>query len=258
LPNIPSSTSVRRVIDALSDAEHADDAWTDALKTLSDALNFAGSACIIFSRTTGRVDWACFSGLSAELESRYIDHYAALDPFSPLLDRTQEWTRLLDRLPASCLARSEWYNDFVLNCGVRDMIAAKLVHSSSHVGIVGLHQQIGRHSVHVDPAILHTVTDPLISATRRRVEAISLASGGPLAKTSVAGARYFFHICNGHSYVDTSGEVLASREEAASRAARLALELSHDEGWNGFEVCVTDETGLEIARMPIGGTEERM
>jgi hypothetical protein len=253
LPKILPSNLVRRVVDALRGAEHAPDAWPDGLKWLTESLNVAGAACIIFNKKTWGVDWACFSGLSSELERRYIDHYAALDPFSPLLNATPGWTRLLACLPASNLAKSEWYNDFVLSCGVRDIIGAKLVDSQSHVGICGLHQQIGRDFADLDPAMLDSLTGPLISATRRRVETFSVPPTEEYAtKTaSVGNRRYFFHVCNGENYVDPSGQLFAFPEEAVICATQLAAELSHDEGWRGFEVCVTDETGCVIDRRPI-------
>ena len=40
------------------------DAWPEALQSLSDAVGVAGAAYIAFNKITGRVDWACFSGLS--------------------------------------------------------------------------------------------------------------------------------------------------------------------------------------------------
>jgi hypothetical protein len=217
LPEIPPSNLVRRVVDALRDAEHALDAWSDGLKSLTDALNIA-----------------------------------AADPFSPLLNATPGWIRLLACLPASALAQSEWYNDFILSCGVRDIIGAKLVDSPSHFGIFGLHQQIGRHFDQVDPVTLHGLTGPLISATRSRVEALSLpAAEQPDTKPASVGRRYFFHVCNGDNYVDTSGQLFASPQEAVTRATLLAAELSQDEGWKRFDVCVTDETGCIIDRRPI-------
>jgi hypothetical protein len=252
VPAIPLSNSVRRVSHALRDAEHAPDAWSGGLKLLTGTLSVAGAACIIFNKKTGRADWACFSGLSSELESRYIDRFAALDPFSPLLNATPGWTRLLTCLPAPVLAKSEWYNEFVLRCGVRDIIGAKLAETPSHFGIVGLHQQIGRHYADVDPILLHSLTEPLISATRSRVNAFSFADKEePEAHCPPVGSRYFFHICNGQTYVDTAGHLLPSSDAAVAHAVLLAAELSQDEGLRGFAVCVTDETGRLVSRRPI-------
>jgi hypothetical protein len=130
------------LVSKLHDAALAPDAWPSALKSLTDAIGVAGAACIIFNRVTGRVDWACFSGVSEAVRDEYVRHYAALDPYSPLLDTA--WTKLSECLPDPLLWRSEWYNDFVLACGVRDILGTRLFETRSHCAIFGLHQQIGR------------------------------------------------------------------------------------------------------------------
>jgi hypothetical protein len=91
---------------------------------LTKAAAVAGAALIIFNKSTGNVDEACFSGLSAEFKSDYIRRYAAMDPYSPLLDGS--WKKLSECFSDGLLRRSEWYNDFVLTCGVRDILAARL------------------------------------------------------------------------------------------------------------------------------------
>jgi len=96
------------------------EAWPDALKTLTEAAGVAGAALIISNKSTGNVEEACFSGLSAEFKSDYVEHYAALDPYSPLLDGS--WKKLSECIPDPILRSSERYNDFVLTCGVRDIL----------------------------------------------------------------------------------------------------------------------------------------
>ena len=98
---------VSRLIAKVHDAGLTPDAWPEALKALTDALGIAGAACIAFNKATGRVDWVRLSGLSAAFESKYINHYAPLDPFSPLLNVEPGWRKLSECLPASVLARSE-------------------------------------------------------------------------------------------------------------------------------------------------------
>jgi hypothetical protein len=94
------------------------------LQSLSDAVGVAGSAYITFNKITGRPDWACFSGPSQGAKPEYVSHYAALDPYSPLLDAS--WMKLSECLPDAQLRRSEWYADFVLACGVRDIVGTRL------------------------------------------------------------------------------------------------------------------------------------
>lgn len=70
----------------LHDAAVTPEAWPNALTALTDAAGVAGAALIIFNKCTGKVDEAHFCGLSAGFKSDYVRHYAALDPYSPLLD----------------------------------------------------------------------------------------------------------------------------------------------------------------------------
>jgi hypothetical protein len=165
---MPCDTS--RLIDKIHGAGLAPDAWPEALKSLTAALGIAGAACIIFNRRTGNVDWVCFSGLSAEFQSTYINHYAPLDPLSPMLIEPLRWTKLSECLPEEFLRKSEWYNDFVLACGVRDILGTRLLDTPSHSVIFGLHQQIGRSFSDKTALILNNVAEPLASSALQHVE----------------------------------------------------------------------------------------
>src|ERR1700761_6445681 len=90
----------------LHDAAVTAEAWPDALTALTDAAGVAGAALIIFNKSTGKVDEAHFCGLSAGFKSDYVRHYAALDPYSPLLDGSRK--KLSERLPDRLLRSSEW------------------------------------------------------------------------------------------------------------------------------------------------------
>lgn len=154
----------------IHEAESSPDAWPEALASLTDALGVGGVASIVFSKRTRSADWVCFSGLSAAFEARYMHHYASLDPFAPLLNVIPGWTKLSECLPKVALANSEWYNDFVLSCGVRDIIGTCLIDTPSHCAIFGLHQQIGRSFDDEMMPFLEQVTAPLHAATLRQVE----------------------------------------------------------------------------------------
>jgi hypothetical protein len=130
------------LVSAFYDAAVSPEAWRQALSALTDAAGVAGAAMVIVNKSTGNVDEVCFSGLSAGFKSDYVSHYAALDPFSPLLDGS--WKKLSECLPEPLLGKSEWYNDCVLACGVRDILGARVAETPDHHAIFGLHQQIGR------------------------------------------------------------------------------------------------------------------
>ena len=239
----------------LHDAAVTPEAWPDALTALTDAAGVAGAALIIFNKSTGKVDEAHFcGGLSAGYKSDYVRHYAALDPYSPLLDGS--WKKLSECLPDRLLRKSEWYNDFVLACGVRDILAARLVDTSTHCVILGIHQQIGRKFSDSVDSTLDLVAVPLKDAARRYIERFaSLRSGifdEPLAGVTAEGSRFYFHVENNSRYPDETGSVFSTRDDARAHAFVIAQELCQDESWHGSFILVTDDRGQEIARARVG------
>jgi hypothetical protein len=123
------------------------------------------AALIISNKRTENVEEACFSGLSAEFKRDYTQHYTAVDPYSPLLDGS--WMKLSECLPNSMLRKSEWYNDFVLACGVRDILAVRLVDTASYRVIFGIHQQIGHSFSERSDSVVSLVRVPLKYAAWR-------------------------------------------------------------------------------------------
>jgi hypothetical protein len=79
-------SAMSSLVSTIHEAAISPEAWPQALEALTDAAGVAGAALIISNNNTGNVDAAWFSGLSAGFKSDYIRHYAALDPYSPLLD----------------------------------------------------------------------------------------------------------------------------------------------------------------------------
>jgi hypothetical protein len=217
---------ISRLISKVHDAAVALDAWPEALKSLTDVIGVAGAAYIVQNKIAGRVEFVCFSGLSAALESKYIEHYAARDPYSPLL--SARWRKLSDCIPDPLLRRSEWYNDFVLACGVRDIVGSRLIDTESHSVIVGIHQQIGRTFPEQTASVLKLVGRALRVATRRHTAHLSLkerALDGNTAKSQADGSRYFFHIRNGIEFPDETGSIFFSPNEAIQHALLVASEL---------------------------------
>lgn len=242
---------MQSLLSTLHEAEMSPDAWPKALRRLMDEAGVAGAALIITNKNTGTVEEAVFCGLSGEFRSRYVDHYAALDPYSPLLDA--RWTMLSTCLPEALLRRSEWYNEFVLSCGVRDILGTRLADTAGHSVILGVHQQIGRHfSQDVEPLIA-TITEPLRYAARCYLDGLN---GGqqvddPKTTKPAEGGRFFFHIENGVNYPDECGSVFLSPGHAAEHGLTIARELARDGDWSGFSVVVTDERGRTITRISI-------
>ncbi len=87
---MPTTSLVSLINDAASSLE----AWPEALEKLTEVAGVGGAALIISNKTTREVEEVCFSGLSAGFRSNYIRHYAAVDPYSPLIDGN--WTSFLN------------------------------------------------------------------------------------------------------------------------------------------------------------------
>jgi hypothetical protein len=206
-----------------------------------------GAALIILNKATGAVEEACFAGLSAGFRSDYVFHYAAVDPYSPLLDR--RWVRLSECLPASILRRSEWYNDFVLGCGVRDILGTRLVDTPRHRLILGLHQQIGRTFSSKIENALNVADVPLRRAARRYVRRLAPSPGHH--RVLPAGKLYFFHLEGARRYPDQTGATFSRPAEAIAHAVRIARELAQDGSWQGLIVVAMDEDGQVVTRVPV-------
>jgi len=237
------------LVSALHDAAASPEAWPHALKALTEAAGVAGAALIIFNKCTGNVDEAHFSGLSAGFKSDYVRHYAAVDPYSPLVDG--DWKKLSECLPQTLLRHSEWHNDFVLTCGISDALGVRLVDTTTHRVIFGIHQQIDRHfSDRVDSTV-DLVTIPLKHAAWRHIkrfpsglDEFDEAQTRVLAKRS----RFYFHVDNSNRYPDETGSIFSTPDDARAHAFVLAQELAQDESWHGSSILVTDDRGREIGR----------
>src|SRR6202790_5854258 len=76
------------------------------------------------------------------------------------------------------LRSSEWYNDFILTCGVRDILGARLVDTSGHCVIFGIHQQIGRSFSGSVDSVVNLAGIPLKHAAWRHIERLSSPRSG--------------------------------------------------------------------------------
>ena len=246
--------AISSLVSTFHDAAHSPEAWPGALKALTDAAGAAGAALIVSNKITGNVDDACFSGLSAGFKSDYVRHYAALDPYSPLLDGS--WKKLSECLPDRLLRSSEWYNDFILTCGVRDILGARLVDTSGHCVIFGIHQQIGRSFSDSVDSVVNLAGIPLKHAAWRHIERLSSPRSAifDLSQTEVSaeGSRFYFHVDNGNRYPDETGSVFSTADDATAHAIVVAQELAQDGSWHGSSILVTDDWGHEIVRVRIG------
>jgi len=237
----------------LQDTAASRETWPDALKALTEAAGVAGAALIISNKHAGNVKEACFFGLSAKFKPDHVKHYAALDPYSPLLDGS--WKKLSECIPDPILRSSEWYNDFVLTCGVRDILGVRHLDTPDYHVIFGMHQQIGRSFPAKLDSLIKLVADPLRRAGEHNVECLRSTIGAchePITELSADSSRYYFHIDNGTRYADETGSVHSTPDQAAAHALTIARELAQDDSWHGSSVLVTNAQGRPIARVRIG------
>ncbi len=69
--------------------------------------------------------------------------------------------------------------------------------------------------------------------------------------------RYYFPVIGkGITYPDSAGALLAGPEAAKLRATLIAAELAYKGIYRGFEVCVLDDEGFEIARRTVVGSSD--
>jgi hypothetical protein len=65
--------------------------------------------------------------------------------------------------------------------------------------------------------------------------------------------RYLFHVMSdGYFYRDEVGRHFDHLDDAKAHAAVIARELAMDgDAYHGFAVCVIDDRGTEVARVPV-------
>jgi DNA-binding CsgD family transcriptional regulator/PAS domain-containing protein len=142
---MPDSSLLRSIACGIGDAALAPAAWKTVLGQLTEYLGAIGAAYILTNRRTGQVEWITLAGPSVELQSEYVAHFAAADPYRPLLDARPGWLRLSEALPRAMLARDEWYNDFIIRSGVGDILGANLYSGPSQEAVIGLHYGLHQH-----------------------------------------------------------------------------------------------------------------
>ncbi len=113
------------------------------------------------------------------------------------------WMRLSEQLPATELQRNEWYTDFVLKSGVRDIVAAQISTTTSHSVIFGVHEGIGEKPL---PTANLRRLDQLLEPLRRAAEVqLRLRE---LGWRSAVLARAFDQVSTGVIVVDAHGFVV--------------------------------------------------
>lgn len=261
------SSPAKHVIASICDAAHRPDTWPAALDAVADFVGAVGAAYIVFGKKTGRVESASFVGPSAELTAEYVNHYASLDPFSPLLLSVADegWMALSEVISPAKLRRDQWYQDFVVKAGVEDIIGAHLFEDASSTVIFGVHREAGKAPF--PPACFAGLTEllqPLRMAARVDNE---LRQAG--WKASVA-SQALDQLASGMIIADDNRRVVETNRVAERillrddglmiRGMRLKALLAADDAKLGSllaAVAADTQVGASIRRMLIGRAGNR-
>jgi DNA-binding CsgD family transcriptional regulator len=211
------------MISGLHDAALDPHAWPGVLHQISAMLGVAGAAYFVRDSQSGRIDWATFTGPSVGFRPDYLGYYSSLDPFRDLLEkRGPRWTRLTESLSDSVLHRDEWYNDFVLKCGIGDIVGAQLAKVGTRTAFFGIHEGVGQTPV--IPALQRGFNEAL--AQLSGVADVQLRLQG-LGWTSAVAVRALDQLSSGVIIAEGNGRVIEMNgfaERIIKRADGLVVE----------------------------------
>jgi DNA-binding CsgD family transcriptional regulator len=252
--------AVADIYDAVLDDELA----PTALQTVAEYVGATSAAYSIVNTLTGqvssRVSWGSFTGSTAD----YLTHYSKIDQFRALEEKAVcgDLALLSECLPQSVLRYDEWYNDFVLRGGVRDILGTKLHESASHKVLFGLHRAIGdERQFPEDIEALHTLLPHLCNAAGLRVGLIDtgyrpaitgggfdhvgagvvFANGdGTVVETNSAGERI---LRSGDGLTIRNGQICARRSFETAKLTCLIAKAAAARGSSGGCMLIARDNG---------------
>lgn len=156
------------------EAASAPDAWPGALQAVAEVVGAVGAACRILNRRSGETEWVAMSSrYPARATIDYIRHFAAIDPFLPIVTAAPNgrWMRLSECIPTHVLRRDEWYCDFMVKQGVVDTTVSPLFDSGDRLFMLGIQQGVGQKPIQPDDnAALQPLLRPLRQAAQVTIE----------------------------------------------------------------------------------------
>jgi PAS domain-containing protein/DNA-binding CsgD family transcriptional regulator len=162
-----------RAVAQLYDAAKTPELWSAALQRIASLVGGIGAGHLVQNRRTGAVEWVTVTGPCAELEPRYIDFYAPLDLFAPMLAAAPagRWLPLSRCVSDREAGRNAWYNDFILKAGIADILAAKIYEDDNTSVLVGIQRGAASDkAVSQFNARIRSLQQPLARAARLHVE----------------------------------------------------------------------------------------
>jgi DNA-binding CsgD family transcriptional regulator len=254
------SDPISLVVQRIYDAALAPELWPDALQSVVEAVAAIDAAYVVWNKESEAVDWVSFSSRDATLALDYVRHYAAIDPYRPLVEAapTGRWVRLSESVPEARLRASDWYNDFfVRRCGGGDLLGARLFDAPSHTGVFTIQQ--ARRATPLEPAPaarLRRLVDAIANAARIHDQIRCLSLRLSVVRRGVNRVRHAVMI------IDDVARVI-ELNEAAERMMRLddGLAIRHGRlcGRQGSEAEKVDKlVAVVAANTPTGGAAGRM
>jgi PAS domain-containing protein len=156
----------------ISEAALAPDRWPAALQSVTEAVGALGVGSLLLNKQTGDVEWMSLAGLSLDA-NRYIEYYAPRDPYRRVLEAAPSgsWVQLSKCLLQTVLQSDEWYNDYIVKGGIRDIIGARLFDSPFCTAFLSAHLGIYQKPFTATAtASLRELFDPLTNAARLHAE----------------------------------------------------------------------------------------
>ena len=196
-----------RLVASVYDAALAPELWPNALGMIAEHFGAAGADFSLWNKHNGRVEWLSVSGPMIQSRTDYIKHYFAVDPFHRVArgNPLRRWVQATNALPRALLRNDEWYNDFLLKAGLKDLLAIRLYDSPSHVVFFELHRGVGGTPLAAGKKPdLQDLVEPLVKAARLRIE---LGKAG-LDHRARLGREALEYLTTGVIIVDWSGRVI--------------------------------------------------
>jgi DNA-binding CsgD family transcriptional regulator len=188
-----------------------DDGQTSAaLEAVAKFVGVSGVGCVMQNKFTQRISsatwWGSFTGRPAD----YVSHYSKIDPSRAIWDEASACGRLLrvsESLPQSLLRNDEWYNDWLLEGGVCDILGSTLYESPSRKMSVGLYRAIGD----VGPfpraeAQLHALIPSLRNAARLHVGLIDIGYRSAIGRNGID------QLAAGAIFTDRDGRIIETNQ----------------------------------------------
>ena len=118
--------------------------FPDALRRLSEFADGIGSAMLLWDRHMAAPALLANAGhMGADASEAYRRHYAQIDPYRPLVEALApgRWTRCLDHFDDGFVARSAFFNEYLLPRGIRYIAGARIAADTQFNAFVGIHRR---------------------------------------------------------------------------------------------------------------------